>query len=111
MNWVDIRLHNEIVVPEFGSIAVDLKRPDWIAHTLTKCSKRYTITKEQPYLLTPGSLILGRTLEWIELSIEKDLPYLAGRIQGKRGRMRLGLVINFGATFIQPGFKGALPWK
>ncbi len=108
MNSVDLKLHNEIIVPEFEGFAIDLERPDSIAHTLTKCSKRYTITKEQPYLLTPGSLILGRTLEWIELSIEKDLPYLAGRIQGKRGRMRLGLVINFGATFIHPGFKGAL---
>ncbi len=108
MNSVDLKLHNEIVVPEFGSIAVDLERPDSLAHTLSECSKRYTITKEQPYLLTPGSLILCRTLEWIELSIEKGTPYLAGRIQGKKSRMRLGLVINFGATFIHPGFKGAL---
>lgn len=108
INSVDLRLHNQIVVPEFRSLAIDLEEPGSLADILTKHSKRYTILKERPYILNRGELILGRTLEWIELPVVKGIPYLAARIQGKRSRSRFGLFLHLGTFFIHPGFKGAL---
>ena len=65
---VDLKLHNEISVPTEGPFAVDFTQPGSISDLLSKHSKKFNITKEQPYRLEPNQFILARTLEKIELS-------------------------------------------
>jgi dCTP deaminase len=106
---VDLRLACEIVQPLEGQITYDLTKPGIIADTLTKHSKPFTITAEQPYRLPPNRFVLGKTLEWIELPIRDGEPNcLAARIEGKSSRARFGLLIHFTAPTVHPGFQGSL---
>lgn len=54
-----------------------------------------------PFILHPGELVLGATLEKITLP-----NYLAARVEGKSSLGRLGLVIHSTAGWIDPGFSG-----
>jgi dCTP deaminase len=102
---VDLKLHNEILVPEGGQFTIDLTEPGNLAILLSKISKRYTIDENQPYLLKPNQFILARTQEYIELPLHGKL---AARIEGKSSRARCGLLVHFTAPTVHPGFKGSL---
>jgi len=57
---VDLRLGNEITVPEKGAPAqLDLSHQGNIAKYWAAHSKNFTITKEQPYSLEHGQFILA----------------------------------------------------
>ena len=104
---VDLRLHNELIVPESGSFTYDISQEGNIADEISKHSKKFTLSKEQPFHLRPNVFVLARTLERIELPIRKQ-PYLAARIEGKSSRARCGLLVHFTAPTVHPGFKGPL---
>ncbi len=48
--------------------------------------------------LKPGDMILGKTVERIELP-----PNISGRLEGRSSFARLGLAIHITSSFIQPG--------
>ena len=106
---VDLRLHNEISVPQQGGpITYDLTEPGALSDTIAKHSDKKTITKDQPYKLEKGTFILCRTVERIELSTKRGKPYLAARIEGKSSRARCGILIHFTAPTVHPGWSGPL---
>ncbi len=105
---VDLRLHNEISVPEGGTFAYDLMEPGTISERIRQHSKKITLTRDQPYRLETGKFILARTLEKIELPTEKGPPYLAARIEGKSSRSRCGVLVHFTAPTVHAGWSGPL---
>lgn len=106
---VDLRLADEIRVPQKGQITYDLSKPGRIAETIGAHSKTLTLTRMQPMSLKPGQFILGMTREWISLPFGKgDSTCLAARIEGKSSRARFGLLVHFTAPTVHPGFQGNL---
>ena len=105
---VDLKLHNEIRVPEGGPFVYDLMEPGSIAELITKHSKSYILTNEQPFLLKPMKFILALTSETIGLPIRKGSPSLAARIEGKSSRARCGILVHFTAPTVHPGWSGPL---
>jgi dCTP deaminase len=95
---VDLRLHHEITVPQPGTLS------EIIAGHSRKCA----LTDDEPYPLKPHQFILGRTLERIELPVDKGTPHLAARIEGKSSRARCGLLVHFTAPTVHPGWAGPL---
>lgn len=65
---------------------------------LTKLRKLH---EGETYILHPGDLVLGATVEYFEIP-----PDLCARVEGKSSLGRVGLVIHSTAGFIDPGFKG-----
>jgi dCTP deaminase len=106
---IDLRLGNQISVPESGQLAYDLTQPGSIADTISRHSSRQTITRERPYVLPPQHFVLGTTLEKVSLPILPDRDVcLAARIEGKSSRARFGLLVHFTAPTVHPGFEGNL---
>jgi dCTP deaminase len=106
---VDLRLGNEIAYLK-GKLPfnVNLARGGF-ATLFGPHSSRQTLTKEQPFVLEPGRLVLGKTLERIELPIvRKDRNCLAARIEGKSSYARCGLLVHFTAPTIHAGFNGTI---
>lgn len=52
------------------------------------------LTAEQPFVLRPGRLVLGRTLERVELPIGTDGACLAARVEGKSGTPICQLIVE-----------------
>jgi dCTP deaminase len=61
------------------------------------------ISPDEPLILHPGEFVLGSTLERVVLGDD-----LVGRLEGKSGLGRLGLLIHSTAGFVDPGFAGHL---
>lgn len=53
--------------------------------------------------LKPGELVLGTTIERIEIG-----PRLCAKIEGKSSLGRMGLAVHVTAGFIDPGFRGQI---
>ncbi len=88
-NSYNLRLYNELLVYE-GTL-LDMKRPN---------PTRKIIIPEDGFILRPGELYLGRTLEYT--STDKYVPMLEGR----SSIGRLGLFIHITAGFGDVGFSG-----
>lgn len=105
---VDLRLGNEISY--FNNdipINIDLRRGGF-ARLFGPNSRRQTISEEQPFVLAPGRLVLGRTLERVELPIIEGAQCLAARVEGKSSYARCGLLVHFTAPTIHSGFSGTI---
>ncbi|MBN2131307.1 MAG: dCTP deaminase [Sedimentisphaerales bacterium] len=105
---VDVRLHEEITVPQVGPYHYDVTEPETLSQVIAEHSQKYTLTEEAPYSLEPRQLILGRTLERIELPTDRGTPHLAARIEGKSSWARCGLMVHFTAPTVHPGWAGPL---
>jgi len=106
---VDLKLHNEITVPNSDHpFAYDLTEPGSLSDLIAKHSKKYVLTDEQPYILTPRKFLLAMTYERISLPIIKDQTSLAARIEGKSSRARCGVLVHFTAPTVHPGWDGRL---
>jgi dCTP deaminase len=108
---VDLKLGNQIIVPQSGSFSFDFAHLGQVIDTISRNSDTLIITPEQPFRLVPNKFVLGRTLERIALPI--DVPAnrrscLAARIEGKSSRARAGLLVHFTAPTVHPGFEGTL---
>jgi len=88
-NSYNLRLHNELLVYE--DEVLDMKKP----HKTKKI-----IIPEEGFLLEPGKLYLGRTME--RTSTDKFVPMLEGRSSVGR----LGIFIHVTAGFGDIGFDG-----
>jgi dCTP deaminase len=71
-------------------------------------SSQQTITEEQPFVLKPRRLVLGKTLERVELPIRDAGINLAARVEGKSSYARCGLLVHFTAPTVHAGFKGTI---
>jgi dCTP deaminase len=105
---VDLRLHHEITVPQSGPHYFDVTELHTLSETIAGHSQKFSLTNEQPYPLEPHQFILGRTLERVELPVDKGTPHLAARIEGKSSRARCGLLVHFTAPTVHPGWAGPL---
>jgi dCTP deaminase len=105
---VDLRLGNEIAYFKEGlAINIDLRRGDFARLFATNSEVR-TISEEQPYSLAPNKMVLGKTLELVELPIVEGGTTLAARVEGKSSYARCGLLVHFTAPTIHAGFKGTI---
>ncbi len=105
---VDLRLGNEVAFFKEGlPITIDLRRGGF-TDLFVPNSETRTITPDQPYVLQPGKLVLGKTLERVELPLISDKPCLAARVEGKSSYARCGLLVHFTAPTIHAGFRGTI---
>ncbi len=61
------------------------------------------IDDDRPFLLPPGELVLGSTIENIALPDD-----IVGRLEGKSSLGRIGLLIHSTAGYVDPGWRGHL---
>lgn len=88
-NSYNLRLHNELLI--YNKEVLDMKK---------EITTKKIIIPERGYVLEPGTLYLGRTVEYTET--HKYVPMLEGR----SSIGRLGLNIHVTAGFGDVGFKG-----
>jgi dCTP deaminase len=80
---------------------IDPSHKNFVAErTLAKITKQVTIN-QSGYLLIPDKLVLGWTVERLELPIHSRL---AARVEGKSSLARLGLGVHITAPTIHSGF-------
>jgi dCTP deaminase len=105
---VDLRLGSEIAYFKEGIPAqIDLRKGDFNA-LFGPMSERRVLTDEQPYVLRPNKLVLGKTLERIELPLLEKGVSLAARVEGKSSYARCGLLVHFTAPTVHAGFAGTI---
>lgn len=101
---IDLRLGDEIsYFREDLPLNIDL-RGGGFAKLFGSNSTRRTITDEQPFVLRPNRLVLGRTYERVALPLTADGGCLAARVEGKSSYARCGLLVHFTAPTIHSGF-------
>lgn len=71
-----------------------------IARTM---SDEITLGADDVFYLHPGELVLGATLERVELAND-----ICGTINGRSSLARLGLMVHSTAHFVDPGWRGEL---
>jgi dCTP deaminase len=105
---VDLRLANEISYFKEGlPLDINLSRGNF-AKLFSPMSESFKISAGQPFVLRPNHLVLGRTLERVELPILADGQSLAARVEGKSSYARCGLLVHFTAPTIHSGFAGTI---
>lgn len=104
---IDLLLHKELtVVGDNGTagIVVDPTAPGFqVMPFLRRNGREVIIPEDGSYEMPSNQLVIGRTLETIELPL-----HLAGRIEGKSSLARLGLSIHVTAPSVHAGFAGPL---
>jgi dCTP deaminase len=88
-NSYNLRLHNELLI--YDEPVLDMKKD----HKVTKI-----VMPEEGFVLEPGRLYLGRTIEYT--ATDNYVPMLEGR----SSIGRLGLFVHITAGFGDVGFKG-----
>ncbi len=105
---VDLRLGDEIsYFRDDLALNINLTRGGF-AKLFGPNSEQRRITTEQPYLLKPNHLVLGKTLGRVELPIVSEGTCLAARVEGKSSHARCGLMVHFTAPTIHSGFAGTI---
>lgn len=105
---IDLRLADEILVPDSESpIQLDLSRSG-IAKFWAKHSKQHKISKEQPFSLKPHEFILAKTLETVDFPINGSEICYSARVEGRSSLARCGILVHFTAPTIHAGFQGTI---
>jgi len=93
---IDLRLDNEFarVKPAMNNTAID---------TRDESSIEKSSIQAQKLVLRPGTVLLGTTIERVELP-----ESLAGIVVGRSSLGRLNIVVHKTAGFIDPGFSGQI---
>ncbi len=102
---VDLLLHPSLrVLPPPGDVeGVSIDPVEAKVKLLLQHQREHRLDRDGSFKMRHGQVIIGRTLETIELPID-----LAGRIEGKSSLARLGLAVHISAPTIQAGFQGSL---
>ena len=102
---VDLLLHPTLrILPSPDQMrGVSLDPPLVDVTALLSQQPEHRLDRDGSYKMRHGQVIIGRTLETVELPID-----LAGRIEGKSSLARLGLAVHISAPTIQAGFRGSL---
>jgi len=105
---VDLRLGDEILVPDKSApIQLDLRKPG-IAQFWAKHSVQHKITEAQPYSLVPEKLVLARTLESVSFPLNSTGICYSARVEGRSSLARCGILVHFTAPTIHAGFSGSI---
>lgn len=106
---VDLCLGAEISYFNEGIPAqIDLRKGDFNT-MFGPLSVSTKLTQEQPFVLRPSKLVLGKTLEHVELPLQPDsTTSLAARVEGKSSYARCGLLVHFTAPTVHAGFAGTI---
>lgn len=94
----DMTLYHQIRVFIEGLNEIDLMEMAQDASTLLNITRIIDVPAESYYLLKPGELVLGMTLEKLTLP-----PNIAGSLEGRSRFARMGLMVHVTASFLQPG--------
>ena len=103
---VNLTLSDELAVPKDGELHVLDIRTGRTAEMLAQAYPKLTIRDR--YILLPQRFILGRTVEKVELPLQKGRPSLAARVEGRSSLARCGLIVHFTAPTIHAGFEGTI---
>jgi dCTP deaminase len=87
---IDLTLSNEFWKPKKAVHSIDISKVDF--NDVMEHFKADSVE------LKPGDMILGKTVEKIELPSN-----ICGRLEGRSSFARLGLAIHVTSSFIQPG--------
>jgi dCTP deaminase len=64
---------------------------------------------DRPFLLKPGSFILGKTREFVDFPLaDGESVSYAARVEGRSSLARCGLVVHLTAPTIHAGFRGTI---
>ena len=100
---VDMRLspHIQVIRPERidKSIIIDPTTMANIPSMIAQVSDHRELLRDQPFVLEPGTLVIGSTAEKVSLS-----ESLAARIEGKSSLARFGIQVHLTAPKIDPGW-------
>jgi len=96
----DMTLFHQIRVFIEGLNEIDLMDMARDAHNLLRITRLVAIPEGSYYLLKPGELVLGMTVEKLTLA-----PNIAGSLEGRSRFARMGLMVHVTASFLQPGIK------
>ena len=94
----DMTLYHQIRVFIEGLNEIDLIEMAQDAGTLLNITRIIDVPAESYYLLKPGELVLGMTLEKLTLPSN-----IAGSLEGRSRFARMGLMVHVTASFLQPG--------
>jgi len=101
---VDLRLGHEFRVFSGNKIAyIDLGSPSSVLQKSLDClmGSVVTLSQEERFIIHPGELVLGVTLESLKLSNQ-----YVGWLDGRSSLARLGLMIHVTSHRIDPGWEG-----
>jgi dCTP deaminase len=96
----DLTLYPQIRVFIEGLNEIDLMDMARDAHTLMGITRIVDIPAERYYLLKPGELVLGMTVEKLSMA-----GNIAGSLEGRSRFARMGLMVHITASFLQPGIQ------
>jgi dCTP deaminase len=96
----DMTFYHQIRVFIEGLNEIDLLDMAQDAHALLRITRTISIPSGSYYLLKPGELVLGMTVEKLTLA-----PNIAGSLEGRSRFARMGLMVHVTASFLQPGIK------
>ena len=96
----DLTLYPQIRVFTEGLNEIDLMEMARDANGLMNITRIVEIPADTYYLLKPGELVLGMTVEKLTLS-----PNMAGSLEGRSRFARMGLMVHITASFLQPGIQ------
>ena len=96
----DMTLYHQIRVFVEGLNEIDLMEMAQNANMLMEITRIVEIPAESYYLLKPGELVLGMTVEKLTMP-----PNIAGSLEGRSRFARMGLMVHVTASFLQPGLR------
>jgi len=96
----DMTLFHQIRVFVEGLNEIDLLEMAKDPRMLLSLTRVVDVPAEDYYLLKPGELVLGMTVEKLTLA-----PDIAGSLEGRSRFARMGLMVHITASFLQPGIK------
>lgn len=94
----NVTLHHQIRVFREGLNEIDIAEVEKNVGVIAELTRVIDIPSGEYYLLKPGELVLGMTVEMI------TLPFtIAGWLQGRSRFARMGLMVHITASLLQPG--------
>ena len=76
---------------------VDVRQP------MDDLTELVTIEDDEPFIIQPGTFVLGSTLEYVTLPDD-----IVARVDGRSSLGRLGLLVHATAGYVDPGWTGKL---
>lgn len=106
---VDLRLGEEVAFFKEGIPAqIDLRKGDFNT-MFGPLSETRKLTEDQPFVLRPQMLVLGKTFERVSFPLQPEGTLsLAARVEGKSSYARCGLLVHFTAPTIHAEFDGTI---
>lgn len=100
---VDVRLGHQFIILRKAAVThVDPTDGSRLEQEIHRTQNRIRISRGQQFVIHPGQLVLGATLEYISMPKE-----IAATVEGRSSWGRLGLIIAT-ACSVAPGFKGCI---